>query len=460
MPSNYESAKYDLKYHIVPPKGLLNDPNGLIQFKGLYHVFFQWNQHGTTHQNKSWGHATSADLIHWEYHPAALEPDEWYDRDGVYSGSAVSKNGMMYLFYTGNVRGEDGSRETYQCLATSTDGFHFEKHGPLFAHPQGYTAHVRDPKVFQQQDGQWWMILGAQRENLTGDTILYQSPNLKDWAFKGSFIPEPIPLGYMWECPDVIRFKEKDVFLFSPQGLEAEGNRFRNVYQTGYLTGKLTEKGLFKVQERHFVELDKGFEFYAPQSFVDDKGRTILFGWVGVMHPEVEAAVPTRKEGWIHALTMPREITFEDGVLIQKPVSELKKLRQTEPLIINDHSNGQMKLPSLQSEIEIDWQKSPETFCIELRDHIRIQYDRKEKLLTVSRINWLTKQREERKVVLKNDLKQMQLFLEASLLEVFINEGEEVFTLRYFVDTETNDFTLSKAGKSEKRRVTVYELKD
>lgn len=457
MSKDFATPNYDLHYHITPPQGLLNDPNGLIQFEGVYHVFFQWNQHDTVHQSKSWGHATSTDLIHWEYHPAALEPDAWYDKDGVYSGSAVSKNGVLYLFYTGNVRGEDGSRESYQCLAISEDGFHFEKKGPLFKHPEGYTGHVRDPKVFQDKTGSWWMILGAQREDLTGDTILYQSDNLMDWSFKGSFLKDKMDLGYMWECPDVLRFNESDLFVFSPQGLEVEGNKFQNIYQTGYIAGEINLEGRFE-PKHSFVELDKGFEFYAPQSFVDDKGRTILMGWAGVMYPEVEAAVPTRKEGWIHALTIPREITYTDNVLTQQPVTELGKMRQPNPIMDHSSDRKTIELPSFQSELLVDWENDPEEFSLEIRKDVMIRYKRDTKRFTVSRINWLTQNREEREVVLEQGLKNLRLFLESSLIELFVNDGEEVFTLRYFTAEENKQLSVSQARESEKRTLTLYTL--
>lgn len=458
LSSKSEAQKHQLQYHIVPQKGLLNDPNGLIQYKGIYHVFFQWNQHGTVHKNKSWGHVTSKDLIHWDYHEAALEPNDWYDKDGVYSGSAVTLNDKLYLFYTGNVREAEGKRESYQCLAVSEDGFTFEKKGPLFRHPEGYTGHVRDPKVWQDEEGTWWMILGAQKNDLTGDTILYQSANLLNWEFKGSFMEENLSLGYMWECPDVLRFKEKDVFVFSPQGLEKKEKQNQNIYQTGYLTGKLTSKGTFLSDKTEFKELDKGFEFYAPQSFTDDWGRVISFGWVGVMYPEVEAAVPTRKDGWLHALSIPREVTYSNGVLKQQPVAELEQLRQPNPTVINDVAQQTIELLSLQSELLIDWEDTPEEFFLQIREDVAIQYNHETNRFVVSRTNWLTKEREEREVTLKKGLRNIRLFLESSLIELFVNDGEEVFTLRYFIEEENHQLSVSTAEKNEKRNIVVYEL--
>lgn len=118
---------YRQHFHLMPPVGLLNDPNGLIQWKGIYHVFYQWQPFKTGHGAKFWGHYTSTDLVNWQHEEAALAPSDWFDQNGCYSGSAFINDGQMHVMYTGNVRDEQGNRETYQCLAVSEDGIHFHK---------------------------------------------------------------------------------------------------------------------------------------------------------------------------------------------------------------------------------------------------------------------------------------------------------------------------------------------
>ncbi|GIW49484.1 MAG: hypothetical protein KatS3mg080_0095 [Anoxybacillus sp.] len=113
-----ESDPNRLRYHLMPPVGLMNDPNGLIYWKGTYHVFYQWMPFQTTHGAKFWGHYTSRDFVHWERQAPALAPSEWFDRNGCYSGSAVDNDGVLTLFYTGNVKDDDGTRHTYQCMAS------------------------------------------------------------------------------------------------------------------------------------------------------------------------------------------------------------------------------------------------------------------------------------------------------------------------------------------------------
>ena len=451
--------QYELGYHIRPPKGLLNDPNGLVYYKGVYHVFYQWNQTDTTHQSKSWGHITTKDFIHWKTYKPALEPSDWYDKDGCYSGSAVVFEEKIYLFYTGNVRGENGERKSYQCLAVSEDGIHFEKKGAILEHPiKGYTAHVRDPKVWQGKEDNWWMILGAQKENLTGDALIYQSANLVDWTLVGSMLEESISLGFMWECPDLLKFADRDIFVFSPQGLEAEGEKYNNIYQSGYFTGAFLENGTFVKDDQPFEELDRGFEFYAPQTFVDDAGRTILYGWVGVMESEVEAAVPTRRQGWIHALTIPREIRYENGKLIQYPIAELANLRKENPTVIKSVGNEAVKMTSVQQDILIEWSKAATDFVITVRNEVEINYQANSKKLTVIRTNWKTLVKEERSVFLKRDLMELRIMVESSLIELFLNRGEEVFTLHYFVDEDDFLLRFNYLNETAEKKLTLYSL--
>jgi sucrose-6-phosphate hydrolase SacC (GH32 family) len=94
--------------------------------------------------------------VHWQHEPLALMPDEEYDRNGCYSGSAVDNEGVLTLCYTGNVKFDDGSRTAWQCLATEKPDGTFTKLGPVLALPEGYTGHVRDPKVWQHDGRGTW----------------------------------------------------------------------------------------------------------------------------------------------------------------------------------------------------------------------------------------------------------------------------------------------------------------
>lgn len=426
-----------MDFHVLPPHGLLNDPNGLIHFNGVNHIFFQWNPNETDHSYKCWGHATTEDLVHYSYHEAALLPVEWYERNGCYSGSALAHEGKLYLFYTGNVKNEEDERESYQCIAVSEDGFHFEKLGPVIREIPGYTAHVRDPKVFKGEDGLFYMILGAQREDLTGDTILFRSEDLLKWDFMGSLMDERLDLGYMWECPDLVSLGDKSVFIFSPQGLEEEGDRFRNIFQTGYLTGDYQD-GRFIKDDYDFEEMDRGFEYYAPQSFSHPDGRILSMAWMGTMEREKEEALPTYQDNWVHHLSIIRELSLTpEGRLIQKPVRELEDarvpvLRQT----MKAHK-GQI---SGAFEVRLDFKEVARNLKLCYANELSLDFDGT--TFSVERTNWLTKEREYRRVELSDGLKDLQMIVDHTSAEIFLNGGQEVFSLRFFKD-ENKDIEIS-----------------
>ncbi len=176
------------------------------------------------------------------------------------------------------------------------------------------------------------MVLGAQTEKLEGRAVLFQSDNLKDWQFlgdiTGSNTDQLGEFGYMWECPDMFELNGKDVLIVCPQGLEAKEMRYQNVYQSGYFVGELNEQ---KPGFTHgdFEELDRGFDFYAPQTTKDESGRRILVAWMGVPDQD-EQSQPTIQHQWVHCMTLPRELHLQNDKIVQKPVAELRTLRQNE----------------------------------------------------------------------------------------------------------------------------------
>ena len=293
-------------WHLAPSVGLLNDPNGFIQHNGVYHLFYQWNPLGCDHRNKCWGHWQSADLLRWEHQPIALAPSACYDSHGCYSGSAVAAEGKITLIYTGNVKFPDGSRTAYQCLAQESERGEYRKLGPVLPLPEGYSGHVRDPKVWRHQND-WYMVLGARDLQDRGKVLLFRSSNLRDWQSLGEIAGSGLngleEFGYMWECPDLFTLDGADVLICCPQGLAPQPERYLNRYQAGYLLGKLDyRQAAFSHGE--FRELDAGFEFYAPQTTLAEDGRRLLFGWMGVPDQDEEAH-PTRRYGWIHTMTLP-----------------------------------------------------------------------------------------------------------------------------------------------------------
>ncbi|MFG1331006.1 glycoside hydrolase family 32 protein [Xanthobacter autotrophicus] len=315
--TQYASDPWRPAFHIAPRTGLLNDPNGLVYWDGAYHIFYQWNPHDCTHANKNWAHAVSHDLVRWEELPIALAPEDTFDSHGCYSGSAVADGQELVLIYNGNVRDADGTRQTYQCLARSTDGVHFQKLGPVLSGPlPGYTAHFRDPKVWRD-NGEWLMVLGAQTAALEGTVLLLRSPDLMSWTLVRELLA-PGEFGYMCECPDYFCIGENDILIFCEQ--RSEEGIDSNL--AGYVPGALS------VTTRHtaFRRLDHGRDFYAPQTFEAPDGRRLMLAWMGL--PQ-QGEAPSTAFGWMHCLTLPRELSVVGGRLCQSPVRELVALRKS-----------------------------------------------------------------------------------------------------------------------------------
>ncbi len=443
---------FRLAYHLMPPVGLLNDPNGFIQFNGRYHLFYQWNPFATSHGAKFWGHYSSSNLVEWVEEEIALTPTDAYDRNGCYSGSAIEHNEKLYLFYTGNVKRES-TRETYQCLAISSDGIQFEKKGPILHLPEGFTPHFRDPKVWKQGNT-WFMVIGAQDIMEQGCVVLFSSRDLYNWnnegVIAGSNRQGLGDHGYMWECPDLFSVDGQDVLLVSPQGMEAQGFQFNNLYQSGYFIGKLDlETKLF--QHGSFQELDRGFDFYAPQTTEDSRGRRLLFAWMGITDSN-EALHPTIANGWVHAMTLPRELIVKDNKLLQQPVSELTLLRKNgesyRETVVEDETIQLSGVQGAVLELELNqFQFDTKTsFTIEFRKYARLTFNavRQEMILERKR---LTGDGMEKRGTSLISLTSLHIFLDRSSIEIFVNDGEETFTARIFPDPNEERIEFASRGK-------------
>ena len=341
-------GKWRQGLHLEPPAGWLNDPNGLSYFKNHYHVYFQYDPEsaeGTV--KKCWGHYQSQNLIDWKFTGTVLWPDIPEDRDGVYSGCAVVCDDVLHIFYTGNVK-EPGDydyitsgRGANVIHVSTKDGIHMSPKQVLLRnsdYPAFCSCHVRDPKVWFENDV-WHMVLGARTLEDKGCVLFYTSPDLEHWIYERCVATGDF--GYMWECPDCFKVDGHKYLSLSPQGVPHGDTDFQNVYASGYFK---FDRNLDDGDGiRTFKEWDKGFDFYAPQTFEAPDGRRLLIGWMGI--GDIPYSNPTTAFGYQHCLTLPREITCGDnGVLLQNPMRELCSLRQN-PVTLMDGEKKSVSLP-------------------------------------------------------------------------------------------------------------------
>lgn len=295
-----------LKYHFEVNRGWINDPNGLVMFRGRYHAFFQYFPHEKNCYNMHWGHCVSDDLIHWEQLPIALFPDKEYeDLMGCYSGSAVVKDDRLYLIYTGT------SHKYFQaqCVAYSDDGISFTKYegNPVIkSFPEDGSKDFRDPKVTKFGDT-YKMVVGSGKDGV-GKVLMYSSTDLFNWTYDGVIFEDPEEP--ILECPDFFPFKDGYMLMYSKLSLRSRATKL--IY--GDFDG-------MRFSPRIDASPEYGPHFYAPQTFEDDKGRRILIAWLGAwgrpVNPEVD---------YTGAFTIPRELTLRDGNIYLFPVAEARDL--------------------------------------------------------------------------------------------------------------------------------------
>ncbi|WP_297190411.1 beta-fructosidase [uncultured Corynebacterium sp.] len=333
---------YRPRFHLTPPTGRLNDPNGVTLIGDTLHVFYQHDPaFGIGSKRTGWGHAKLSlqqaaersdaawSDAAWMHLPDALYPDAPYDKNGVYSGgSVVLDNGDIQLFYTGNVK-NDGVRHATQnrVFVEDIDGpaggfYRRDANNPLIDGPApGYTNHYRDPQIVRLPYKTYRMVLGAQTTDEKGAIVIYTSPDLEHWTFQGPIAGIDLPDAYMYECPNLIRLRDEadnqwyDLIVFCPQ----YPDRDECVWAVGTLDG-LTFHPLTS-----FSKVDHGTHFYAPQ-LIERDGEALLLGWMGL--PGLDPDTTFTAEGWLHCLTLPRRVRLSHGELFQELVSPVEPQRE------------------------------------------------------------------------------------------------------------------------------------
>lgn len=302
------------KFHVTGGNGWINDPNGLVLYKGRYHAFYQYYPHDVHWGPMHWGHVVSDDLLHWERLPIALYPGDEGDKNGCFSGSAIVWQDKLWVIYTGFTENSGGETiRQLQCLASSEDGIHFTKHGVVIGEadlPENYCPwDFRDPKVWFKDDS-FWCVVAAKAKEGRGRILLYQSKDLFSWKFVGDLFNEDCK-GVMVECPDFI--EDKGILLFGEQFQPNEGNTHLNIHTTRWYSGSLNyQTGRFEGNKSGII--DYGFDFYAPQTFAYDGA---MVGWLQMW----DRNIPSEKYGFAGMLTVARKIELVNGELYQTSIA-------------------------------------------------------------------------------------------------------------------------------------------
>lgn len=446
-----QKSPWRFDYHIQPHTGLLNDPNGFSFFNQQWHLFYQSYPFGPVHGLKSWCHLVSDDLINWHRMKESLLPDTPYDSHGVYSGSAISVGQQLFLMYTGNVRDKEWNRFAYQMGAWMDKDNHFYKiKSPLIMKPDKYTDHFRDPQVFKYDDT-YYCLIGAQRQDKTGTIVVYRSDDLTIWHQTGELQFTHDAMGYMIECPNLICIDGHSVLIFCPQGLDSNICHYQNIYPNTYVIGDMWNPDEVTIPNCSSLQLlDEGFDVYATQAFNAPDGRALAVSWIGL--PDI--SYPSDKYNWAHGLSLVKELHIHNNHLYQYPVDEIKQLR--DQTIQKEFGRYQVtpvfELLShayeLSVTLPVDFIGTITFFGTDEYNGVTIDINGPHHTLIVNREHCGKTFAEEfgtsRKVNLKGENHiQLNLFVDQSLFELYINRGYQTLTGRVFPENMTQSIYIN-----------------
>ncbi|XP_010264216.1 PREDICTED: beta-fructofuranosidase, soluble isoenzyme I-like [Nelumbo nucifera] len=328
-------------FHFQPENNWMNDPNGPLYYKGWYHLFYQYNPDGAVWGNITWGHAVSKDLIHWLYLPLAMIPDQWYDINGVWTGSATQlPDGSIVVLYTGST----DKMVQVQNLAYPADPsdpllLRWAKYpgNPVIIPPPGIgSLDFRDPTTaWFTPDGKWRLTVGS-KFHKTGISLVYQTTNFTTYDLVDGVL-HAVPGTGMWECVDFFPVSTTD-----ENGLDTSvnGPGVKHVLKASlddtkedyYALGTYYVENDTWIPDNPVADVGIGMiydygNFYASKTFYDQsKQRRVLWGWIG----ETDSENADIEKGWASVQSIPRVVTFDHKTrsnILQWPVKETESLR-------------------------------------------------------------------------------------------------------------------------------------
>lgn len=459
-------------FHLMPEVGWMNDPNGFSVYNGEYHLFYQYFPYDVKWGPMHWGHARSSDLIKWETLPVAMAPDQSYETGGCFSGSALEVEGKHVLMYTGhtnpNPKDESLVRQV-QCLAVG-DGVTYQKYAqnPVIKTEEmpehSSLTDFRDPKIWVK-DGVYYCVLGSKSDENSARVLLYKSENLVNWTYIGMVGESNHEFGYMWECPDLFHLDGCDVLMMSPQGVPEEEFRYKNTNATVYCLGNLN------YETAHFTkktmdEIDYGLDFYAPQTTETPDGRRLMVAWMQSWHQNI----PTDQYGWVSSMTIPRELSIENDILIQKPAREIEKYRINEVSHQDVLFTGVAQLNGIRGrlldlelrlevkeaqrfEMKVMKGEAQETNIVYDVPRQVLCFDRRNSGSNIEGVNY-----REMPVPLQEGILELRLLMDTYSVELFAQGGRHTMTSTVYPDFESDQIEFV-ADKEVQLTIRKWDLK-
>jgi fructan beta-fructosidase len=469
------TEQYRPQFHFSPATNWCNDPNGLVYNNGTYHLFYQHNPFGNQWGHMTWAHASSKDLIHWKHLPIAI-PEE----NGVmiFSGTCVvdknntsgfGKDGKipMVAVYTGHIENVNQSQHIAYSLDDGVTWTKYANNPVLDLHKKDF----RDPKIFWHQQKKYWvMALMFPVEHMVQ---FYSSKNLKDWNHLSDFGPASDTSG-VWECPDLTQVPVEGVPGKKKWLLQMSQNASMQ-YFVGEFDGTkfISENPVDKIYRP-----DYGPDYYAAITYNQLPATHLptAIGWINNWYYAND--IPTTP--WKSAMALPRTLSVKkinnEWLLIQKPIavtnSLQKKIFSLQNELVNE--NKLLSVKSKQFKIEVSIEPSASSvsgvrLAIGDTTYFEMGYDAAKQLFYIDRSksgniflneNFKKMSRFEKAIALKSKKLQLHVYYDNSIVEIFVNGGEAVFTTQIFTDINNNGIELfSLGGKSKFSNLSLWEMK-
>ncbi|KYW87199.1 glycoside hydrolase family 32 protein [Francisella hispaniensis] len=443
-----------LQYHFTAKEAWLNDPNGLVYFKGKYHMFYQHYPYGKHTPMLHWGHAVSEDMVHWQHLPIAIYPQNDLDDryiGGAFSGSATVVNNELFLTYTEHFEDLDNTPNIFiekQNLIKSKDGIHFSKPKTVINRKPDFCSYdFRDTKVwFDEKFDCYYLVIGTYANGYPS-VVLYRSDDAENWIYHSILFQEKTLSGRTLECPDLFYLDGNYVLILSI--FETKGKKDFN-YQSYYYIGDFDGKHFIPKTPLRYIDSAK--EFYAPQTF-EANGNRYAIGWMNCWEDYKNRA----KEDSAGAMSLMRQFRIKNNRLISYPIDTYKNLRVQHLQSVN--FNQSINLPSNLIELNLDF-SSDNNWQLDLLEGnqgfvINIHYQNNQ-ILVKNSLNEVID-----KAFIKDIRSQeisVDIFLDTTSIELFVNKGEESITMRFEATNVMKNTMKVTAVDQEDLTIKLYEL--
>jgi fructan beta-fructosidase len=486
--STYYQEPFRPQFHFSPEAHWMNDPNGLVYYKGIYHLFYQYYPEDIVWGPMHWGHATSADLVHWQHQKIALFPDKL---GYIFSGSVVvdeqNSSGlgtkdhpaMVAVFTYHNMEFEKAGKINTQSqgLAYSIDeGKTWTKYAQNPIIPNLEIKDFRDPKVFwNPETRQWHLTLVA------GDHAeFYQSKNLLNWTKTGTFGQGYGAHGGVWECPDLFKMQvagsreEKWVLLISVNPGAPKGGS-----GTQYFVGNFDGKTFTSTQSKA-KWIDHGMDNYAGVTYSNaPDNKRIFIGWMS----NWLYATKTPTEKWRSAMTLPRILNLKQNGKTYQLESQV--IPQLEKQLIPGYTEEKISVTAQQpysiqyngglnglNQSQIKFQAQPVDFRLVLenenKERLTMLYIAKTKTWSIDRslsgkVNFdpafaANPQQTQVDFDVTSPI-DFELYLDWSSMELFLNNGQYCFTNQLFPTKPYSKLSIYST-KQELKNFSIKSVKN